>query len=304
MDGLTLRQLRYFAALAQHRHFGRAAQDCAISQPALSVQIKDLEETLGAPLVERAGRHTDLTALGEQVAERCTSILRLVEDLGTMARAGKGALSGRLRCGVIPTVAPYFLPKLMTILAQRFPDLDVIPRETRTEQLVTDLRSGRLDVAILAVPLMEPALEEVVLFDEEFLLVRSTQDRDKPVPGPEGLRDMRLLLLEEGHCFRDQALSFCARAGSTPREIMEGSSLTTLVQMVGAGIGVSLVPEMAVPVETRLADVDIVRLPAPRPSRSIGIVWRKSGVMAERYGILGETLSEALRNTGDNRVIK
>lgn len=299
MNEVTLRQLRYFHALARHRHFGRAAQACAISQPALSVQIKELEQTLGAPLVERVGRQTGLTVLGEQVADLCAGILRSVEDLGALAQTGDGPLSGRLRCGVIPTIAPYFLPRLIALMGARFPELELIPRETQTEQLVADLLDGQLDIAVLALPLMEPNLEELELFEEEFLLVRGTDEHGAPVPDPESLREMRLLLLEEGHCFRDQALSFCTRAGGgAPREIMEGSSLTTLVQMVGAGIGVSLIPEMAVPIETRIADVDVVRLAAPQPRRRVGLAWRKSAALAAHYRLLGEETKRALHEPG------
>ena len=293
MTSLSMRHLRYFDALARHGHFGRAAEDCAISQPALSLQIKELEDLLGAPLVERGARQIRLTPLGEDFARRVREILRSVDELGDLARASVGPLAGRLRIGVIPTVAPYLLPRVIKALAARYPDLDLRPRETVTQVLIDDLLNGRLDTAIVALPVSEPALTEQPLFDEEFILVRPPEDAGKPVPNPETLREMRLLLLEEGHCFRDQALSFCMLSPSAPRDLMEGSSLSTLVQMVGAGIGVTLIPEMAVAVETRSAQVSVARLPQPRPLRTIGMVWRKTSPLAGQLAQVAEIVRQA-----------
>ena len=163
----------------------------------------------------------------------------------------------------------------------RYPALDLLPRESTTQRLIGELMNGRLDAAILALPVSEPALTAVSLFEEEFFLVRPQADADKPVPSAETLQDMRLLLLEEGHCFRDQAISFCKISVSPSHDLIEGNSLSTLVQMVGAGIGVTLIPEMAVPVETRSAPVSVVRLAPPRPSRTIGMVWRKTNPLAD-----------------------
>ena len=275
MIGLTMKHLRYFDALQLHGHFGRAAEACAITQPALSVQIKELEAIVGSPLVERGGRRIRLTTLGERFAEKTSAILQSVDELDDMIRATQGPLAGPLKIGVIPTVAPYMLPQVMQTLTARFPALEVQPREAVTQSLLDDLSEGKLDAAIMALPASEPALQEFALFDEDFLLVRSLADANKPVPNAETLGEMKLLLLEEGHCFRDQALSFC-NLTSAPRNLMEGSSLSTLVQMVSAGIGVTLIPEMALPLETRSADVAIARFETARPSRTIGMVWRKS----------------------------
>ncbi|MEL6168086.1 MAG: LysR substrate-binding domain-containing protein [Pseudomonadota bacterium] len=280
MTKLTMKHFRYFEALSRHGHFGRAAEACSISQPALSVQMKELEAILGAPLIERGARQIRLTSLGEVLAERARDILRAATEIEDLARTSQGPLAGRLRIGVIPTVAPYVLPALLSELATEFPDLDLRPRETVTQTLLEDLSAGRLDMAILALPVNEPALVEEPLFEEEFVLVRPEADAGAPVPRPEHLREMRLLLLEEGHCFRDQALSFCNLASTPPRDLMEGSSLATLVQMVGAGIGVTLIPEMAVAVETGSASVSVVRLPPPRPRRRIGMVWRQTSPLA------------------------
>jgi LysR family transcriptional regulator, hydrogen peroxide-inducible genes activator len=280
MANLTLKQFRYFEALAAQGHFGRAADLCAISQPALSMQIKELEGTLGTPLFERGAKVVRLTRFGEDFALRIRDILRSVDELGDLARASQGQLAGRLRLGVIPTVAPYLLPTVMRDLARIYPGLDLHVRETVTPRLLLDLAEGRLDCAIVALPVSEPSLTEVALFAEDFVLVRPVADAAKPVPNAEALREMRLLLLEEGHCFRDQALAFCHQQGVRPRELLDGSSLTTLVQMVSAGIGVTLIPEMAVALETRSGDVSLARFASPPPSRTIGMVWRKASPLA------------------------
>ncbi|MEL7117581.1 MAG: LysR substrate-binding domain-containing protein, partial [Pseudomonadota bacterium] len=235
MAGFTMKHLRYFDALARLGHFGRAAETCSVTQPALSVQIKELEAMLGAPLVERGPRQVRLTALGEDFAERTRAILRSVDELEDLARSAQESLVGRLRMGVIPTVAPYLLPRIIKELGARFPSLDLHPREAITQRLIKGLLDSSLDFAIVALPVSEPGLREFALFDEEFVLVRPKDQAAFPVPGPDGLQKMRLLLLEEGHCFRDQALSFCQTMPSQSRNLMEGSSLSTLVQMVGAG---------------------------------------------------------------------
>lgn len=294
MNNLSMKHLRYFEALARHGHFGRAAEDCAISQPALSVQVKELEELIGAPLVERTTRQIRLTSLGEEFAERARDILRSVDELADLARASQHPLLGRLRIGVIPTIAPYLLPGVITALQSRFPGLDLRPREAVTQKLIADLVEARLDAAIVALPVSEPALTEVPLFEEAFILVRPPDEAGHPVPDATMLREMRLLLLEEGHCFRDQALAFCTPSPSATREMMEGSSLATLVQMVGAGIGVTLIPEMALPVETRSAEVVLQRLPDPSPQRTIGMVWRKSSPLARQLA----DVAQLVRNIG------
>jgi len=297
MDTITLKQLRYFEALAHHGHFGRAAADCAVSQPALSVQIKELEESLGAVLFERGPRQARLTGFGEAFATRVAKILRAVDELGDLARGAQGQLVGRLRIGVIPTIAPYLLPRLVGALTHRFADIDLQVRETLTEKLIHELGEGRLDAAIVALPISESWLTEVALFDEEFVLVRPAADAGRPVPDREQLREMRLLLLEEGHCFRDQALSFCSIRSALSRDSLDGSSLTTLVQMVSAGIGVTLIPEMAVPVETRSAQVAVSNFPPPRPSRTVGMIWRKTSPLATQLGEVADIVREAGQET-------
>lgn len=299
MSGLTLKHLRYLDALARHGHFGRAADACAISQPALSLQIKELEAMLGAPLVERAARQVRLTTLGEDFVGRARKILLEVDELDDLVRAAKGALAGRLRLGIIPTVAPYLLPDMIGALAVRLPALELQPRESVTKSLIANLLDCRLDVAIVALPISEPALAEFPLFEEDFVLVRPLDDAAKPVPSPASLQEMRLLLLEEGHCFRDQALSFCETKAAGPRYLMEGSSLSTLVQMVAAGMGITLIPEMALALETRSTRVSIARFEPPGPSRTIGMVWRKTNPLAEQLMEVGAIVREVGRRRHD-----
>lgn len=294
MANFTLKQLRYFDALARYGHFGRAADACAISQPALSMQIKELEENLGAVLFERTAREVRPTSFGEEFAARARLILRSVDELADLARASRDTLVGRLRLGVIPTIAPYLLPTLIGKLSQAYDGLDIHIRETLTPKLIQELVDGRLDAAIVALPISEPSLREVCLFKEEFLLVRPQADKGKPVPSGETLREMRLLLLEEGHCFRDQALSFCNVQSALPREGLDGSSLSTLVQMVGAGIGVTLIPQMAAQVETRSAPVSVSSFRKPQPSRLIGLVWRKSDPRAMQFEQLSQVVQQSM----------
>jgi LysR family hydrogen peroxide-inducible transcriptional activator len=295
MINLTLKQLRYFEALARHRHFGRAAAACAISQPALSEQIKELEEALGAALFERGARPAKITSFGEVLALRVHDILRSVDELEGLARASHDRVLGRLRIGVIPTVAPYLLPTIIGALTRVYSDLDINVRETLTPKLIQELAEGRLDTAIVALPVSEPSFTEIPLFSEDFVLVRPSADEGEPTPNVESLREMRLLLLEEGHCFRDQALSFCNLHSPRPRELLDASSLSTLVQMVGAGIGVTLIPEMAVAVETRQASVSVARFKTPKPSRTIGMIWRKTSPLTKQL----LQISEVVRQSAD-----
>ena len=284
MADFTLRQLRYFEALARHLHFGLAADTCSISQPALSMQIKELEETLGTALFERSARQVRLTSFGIEFGARAREILRSVDDLNDLARASAGHHAGRLRLGVIPTIAPYLLPTLIKNMQDSFADLDLNIRETLTPRLIQELSDGRIDAAIVALPIHEPSFTEVPIFDEDFVLIRALSEVGKPVPNADALQDMRLLLLEEGHCFRDQALAYCTMRSARPWDGLDGSSLSTLVQMVGAGMGVTLLPEMAIGVETRAAAVEVVRFAGVPPSRKIGMIWRKTNPLAVQFG--------------------
>jgi LysR family hydrogen peroxide-inducible transcriptional activator len=307
MVDLTFRQLRYFEAMSQHCHFGRAAEACAISQPSMSQQIRELEDSLGAALFERGARQVRLTSFGEEFVPRVREILRSVDELEDLARASQERLLGRLRIGVIPTVAPYLLPTVIGDLTRVYAGIDIHVRETLTQKLIQELVEGRLDAAIVALPVSEPSFAEIALFAEDFVLVRPAEDEGKPAPDIEALREMRLLLLEEGHCFRDQALSFCHMHSAPPRELLDASSLSTLVQMVGAGIGVTLIPEMAVAVETRSASVSISRFRSEKPSRTIGMIWRKTSPLAKQLLQISEVVrhsAELLRERHPFRAVR
>ena len=292
MTNITLKQLRYFDALARHKHFGRAAEVCSISQPALSTQIKELENELGAKLFERGPRQVNLTKLGDQFAPRATDILSAVDELGDLARAAHDRLVGTFRLGIIPTIAPYLLPSIVQQLSQLHHELDLHVREAMTGQLIQELSTGRIDAAIVALPISEPSFTEVALFGEEFVLVRPLSDIEQPIPSADQLRHMRLLLLEEGHCFRDQAMSFCNMPTALSRDGLDASSLSTLVQMVGSGIGVTLIPEMAIDIETRSAPVTINRFTAKKPSRTVGMIWRKSSPLTDRLYEISAAVKE------------
>ncbi len=293
MANFTLKQLRYFEALARHGNFGRAAEACSVSQPALSMQIMELEQSVGVQLFERVPKSVRLTGFGEEFASRVRAILQSVDELDELARSQGSVLNGRLRIGIIPTIAPYLLPAILDNLERTYPALDIHIRESVTPRLLRELADGRIDTAILALPVSEASLSEIALFDEPFLLVRTIEQAGHPVPDGEALQKQRLLLLEEGHCFRDQALSFCGVNSGMPRDGLDGSSLSTLVQMVGAGIGVTLIPEMAADVEARSAPVSLTRFPNPEPSRTVGMVWRKTSPLAPQLAQIGEIVKEA-----------
>jgi LysR family hydrogen peroxide-inducible transcriptional activator len=295
MKNLTLKQFRYFEALAQYGHFGRAADASGISQPALSMQIKDLEDSLGTPLFERAARQIRLTRFGEDFAPRVRDILRSVDEIEDLARVATQQLSGRLRIGVIPTIAPYLLPSFIGHLTQAHPTINLHIRETLTPRLIEELSQGRIDAAIVALPVSEASFDEVVIFEEDFVLVRPDVDAARPVPDAADLAQMQLLLLEEGHCFRDQALAFCSMRSALPREGLDGSSLSTLVQLVGAGIGVTLIPDMAVAVETRSAAVSVARFDGVQPKRTIGMIWRKSSPLTDQFYQIADIVGHAAK---------
>lgn len=296
MKNMTLKQFRYFDAVARFGHFGNAAAFSSISQPALSMQIKELEEALGAKLFERNSRQVHLTAFGEEILLRVRDILNSVDELENLAIASRGQFIGRLRIGVIPTIAPYLLPTVIPDLARSHSGLDVHIRETVTPRLIQELAEGRIDTAIVAMPISEPSFTETVLLEEDFVLIRPDSQRGEPMPDSDTLRKMRLLLLEEGHCFRDQALSFCNIQSTLPRDGLDGSSLSTLVQLVAAEIGVTLIPEMAVPVETRSAAVSVSRFKNPQPGRAIGMIWRTSNPLADQL----EKIAEVIRQSAIN----
>ena len=283
MTKITLRQLRYFEALAQHCHFGIASNACSVTQPALSMQIRDFELALGVSLFEKGTHPVQLTPLGRIIAAKSKAIMLDVAELEELVRASDNQPLIDLRLGVIPTVAPYIFSKIAKDLTMHFKGLNLKMREAITSKLITAVIDGELDAAIIALPASEPRLRELELFRENFLLVRPKADAKKPVPRPEMLREMRLLLLEEGHCFRDQALTFCKMGSSGTQDVMDGNSLTTLVQMVAAGFGVTLIPEMAAEFEGRIPNISIAKFHKNPPKRKIGMVWRRNSPLKDKY---------------------
>jgi LysR family transcriptional regulator, hydrogen peroxide-inducible genes activator len=298
---VTLRQLRYLEALAQYRHFGRAAEACAITQPALSMQIRDLERELEAELIERRPGEAALTETGIEVARRGERVLAAARDLVDYARHRGRLLSGRLKLGIIPTLAPYVLPKFLPSLQARYPDLAVELRETQTKVLVEELESGELDVIMLALPLPGAEIETLRLFDDPFLLAVPAND---PLPrrarvNPREIDQQRLILLEEGHCLRDQALAYCATARHGMPLSLGATSLATVMQMVANGYGVTLVPEVAVDVEVRDERVKLLRFTEPEPGRTVGLAWRRTSPRKADFFALGQIAVEALGRSGE-----
>ena len=295
----TLRQLRYLASLARHRHFGRAAEECSVSQPALSVQIQELEAGLGTVLVERNRGRIDLTPDGLEIARRASRILTEVGDLVDYARHRRSLLTGPLRLGVIPSIAPYLLPDALPELKRRFPELNLQLRETITETLIHELGSGVLDLILIALPIDDPELETLHLFDDKFVLASHATKNNKRSreAALDVLAHERLLLLEEGHCLRDQALSFCRLVTPEARESFGASSLATVVQMVAHGYGITLLPEMAVAsaVHDR-KDIRLQHFPAPEPKREIGLAWRKTSPRKADFHAFAALLKDASRH--------
>ncbi len=291
---ITLRQLRYLGALAEHRHFGRAAEACAVTQPAMSMQIRDLEQELGVNLVERRQGEAALTATGAEVALRAERVVASARDLVDFARHRGRVLTGRLQLGVIPSLAPYVLPKILPALQRRYPDLRIELRETQTKALLAELARGALDVVMLALPADDPEIETLRLFDDQFLLAVPATDKrpENTRVRAETIDQERLILLEEGHCLRDQALSYCASARG---DISLGAtSLATVMQMVANGYGITLLPRVAVDVEVRDERVKLLRFADPAPGRVIGLAWRRTSPRKPDFVALGELMTETL----------
>jgi LysR family hydrogen peroxide-inducible transcriptional activator len=297
---ITLRQLRYLASLARHRHFGRAAEECAISQPALSMQIRELEREIGTELVERRPGESALTDTGRDVAERAAGILAAARDLVDFVRH-RALLSGGLKLGIIPTLAPYVLPRVLPRLQEAYPDLRLEVRETQTRLLLDELTRGDLDCVMLALPIEGPDVETLRLFDDAFLLAVPAGDAP-PAQGRVSIEDVdqnRLILLEEGHCLRDQALAFCAARHHDQPAGLGATSLTTVMQMVANGYGVTLVPQVAVDAEVRDARIRLMRFAAPEPVRTVGLAWRRTSPRKADFEALGKIVVETVNTVND-----
>ncbi|MYM53875.1 hydrogen peroxide-inducible genes activator [Thalassovita mangrovi] len=296
---ITFKQLEYFIALAEQRNFGRAAEVVHISQPALSVQIRELEAQLGQPLVERKARDVALTPFGRIILDHAERVLGDMQSLKEQARWRDG-LSGKLRLGVIPTIAPYILPAALAALRSRDIRLDVEVQEGKTDRLIDGLRSGELDVALMALPTLEPGMTELPLFEDRFVLAGTEKRLQALGPMREDLRpdtlgDSQLMLLEDGHCLTDQALEICGRNRGHAQINMGASSLATLTRLVAAGFGLTLIPEIAVSAESEACPgLRMVRFADPQPGRQVGLVLRKS----TQGGPWLEELVEILKESG------
>ncbi|MFF1737500.1 MULTISPECIES: LysR substrate-binding domain-containing protein [unclassified Streptomyces] len=295
----SLAQLRAFAAVAEHLHFRDAAAAIGMSQPALSGAVSALEESLGVTLLERTTRKVLLSPEGERLAVRAKAVLDEVGALMEEAEAARAPFTGALRLGVIPTVAPYLLPTVLRLVHEKYPDLDLQVHEEQTSSLIEGLGAGRLDLLLLAVPLGVPGVVELPLFDEDFVLVTPL---DHWLGGREGiprqaLRELNLLLLDEGHCLRDQALDICREAGRDDVPVTTtAAGLSTLVQLVAGGLGVTLLPRTAVAVETsRSSQLLTGYFAEPAPTRRVALAMRAGAARSAEYEELAAALRTALQ---------
>jgi len=295
MAHITLKQLKYFDALVREQHFGRAADSCSVTQPALSMQIQELEASLGIALVERTRSGIKLTPKGEEIAVRAQRLLNDARDLIDFAQHSAGVLSGSLRVGVIPSVAPYLLPPLLPLLRATYPDLVLHLRETQTHQLTDELIEGKLDVLLLAMPVKHPDIETLPILEDRFLLAvpQSKKLSGRVRATKELIEGDQLLLLEEGHCLRDQALTFCSLQRVDMVNTFGATSLATIVEMVSAGLGITLLPEICLGVESRSRELKLIRFDDPEPSRTLGLAWRRSSPRREDFKALAALVSQA-----------
>lgn len=290
MAMVTLKKLKYFESVARLGHFGKAANECAISQPALSMQIQDLESDLRVSLLERRPEGIIITPEGLEILTRARKVMLEVDGINSFAQSLAG-LSGTLALGVIPTIGPYILPQILPCLARQYPELKFTIRETQTLRLMDELIHGKVDLIIAALPLDDNAIETMKLFDDRFLLATS---KNKITPPAKHLSRFiaseQLLLLEEGHCLRDQALNHCDVAGIQYGEIYGTSNLSTLVQLVANDLGITLVPELCLEVEANTKKISLTRFANPQPYRTIALAWRKSSPRAKHYKEIGEII--------------
>ena len=280
---MNIRDLKYLVALAEHKHFGRAAEASFVSQPTLSTQIKKLEEELEVSLVERTPRNVLLTEVGKEIAQRAREVLNEIDQIKAIARRTRDPESGTIRLGIFPTLGPYLLPHVIPKIRERFPRLELLLVEEKTEVILRQLREGRLDAGILALPIHDDQLHTEFLFEEQFLLAvpENHQLAKRAALKLGDLADESLLLLEEGHCLRDQALDVCQLAGANEKSGFRATSLETLRQMVAANVGITLLPSLSV--QPPIAQSDNVHLLPFRgevPSRRIAMIWRKSSAMS------------------------
>ena len=290
----TVKQLRYFVALETHGHFGRAAQACFVSQSAFSVAIRDFERLLGAQLVDRSGKQVTITASGREVAARARDCLRELEGLVQLARSNRDPLAGKLRLGVIPTIAPFLLPKVLPALREAYPQLQLYLHEDLTQRIYAKMMAGDLDLILIALPYALRNVELMGLFDDPFRLAAHEHSRlvDPRRYSVADLPPESVLLLEDGHCLRDHALSACEIRKPEQVSGFAASSLLTLVEMVDADLGITYLPQMAV-ASPLLKSTHIKTYPLAESSvREIGLAWRRGSAFGEAFRLLGEFIRE------------
>jgi len=286
----TTKQLRYFVALEQLEHFGKAAEACFVSQPAFSVAIKELESLLNMQLVDRTNKNVTVTSVGRDIARQARVVLRNLEDLVDMAKGSQAPLSGQLNLGVIPTIAPFLLPRLLPALRKSYPDLKLFLKEDLTERVYERLMDGELDLILIALPYELRNVTAMPLFDDHFFLAYH-QKSALVSAGNYSVRELptdSVLLLEDGHCLRDHALSACNLKNADKVSNVTATSLLTLVQMVDADLGVTYLPEMAVHSSLLKSTRIKTRALDPGSYRQIGLVWRKASTRQTEFALLGE----------------
>jgi LysR family transcriptional regulator, hydrogen peroxide-inducible genes activator len=289
----TIKQLQYLVALHEHGHFGRAAEASFVSQSTLSAGIRELESLLGVTLVERSRRVVRFTPLGEQVVAKAHRLLREAEELSDLVQASGKPLSGELRMSVIPTIAPFMLPRILPRLRRERPNLKLFLREETSDHAVESLHHGRADCVLLALPFATGEVEmEHIADDRLFIALPKDDPRDPPaVFSPEMIDEGRLLLLEDGHCLKEHALAACNRPELRASATMIGTSLHTLVQMVDNGLGLTMLPEMAIDAGI-LHETEVVARPlkSKNASREIALIWRKNSPRGDEFRLLAEEL--------------
>lgn len=294
---MNLRDLKYLVAVAEHRHFGRAAEACHVSQPTLSTQIRKLEEFLGVTLIERNNRQVLLTPIGERIVAQATVVLRESDQLVKMARQASDPFGGVFRLGIIPTVAPYLLPRILPAIRKAYPELEIQLVEAQTAVISRELRAGRLDAVILALPMEEDGVRAVPLYAEPFYVALSPQH---PLCGrnsitSEDLATAEVLLLEDGHCLRDQALDVCKQNGAVENTNFSATSIETLRHMVSANIGITLMPELALEDDSK--SIRYLPFDGEPPHRVIGMAWRATSTREALLGRLAELLVGKVKTT-------
>ncbi|MBE9604780.1 LysR family transcriptional regulator [Acetobacteraceae bacterium H6797] len=279
---MNLRELQYLVALADHRNFRRAAEVCLVSQPTLSTQIRKLEEELGVTLFERSPRNVMLTPAGQDAVARARRIMHEVQHMKEAARRLRRPESGTVRLGVFPTLGPYLLPHVMPLIRERFPELELLLTEEKSDPLLERLREGKLDAVLLALPVHDAQLHCELLFEEPFFLAVPSRHElsRRDSLSMEELSQLNLMLLEDGHCLRDQALEVCHLSGAREKSEFRATSLETLRQMVMSGVGLTLMPALAVHGAAPVPDsLHLLRFSDAQPSRKIALVWRKTSAM-------------------------